>query len=57
MVAARDRDLDIDPAKVKAERANIPTRPVAEGADGWQQGQSFQINDDMLKQTQTAPKP
>ena len=57
MVAARNRDLDIDPATVKAKRADIPTRPVAEGADGWQEGQSFQLNDDMLQQPQTASKP
>jgi hypothetical protein len=57
MVTARDRDLNIDSSKVKARRADIPTRPVAEGADGWQQGAAFQINDDLLKETQTAPKP
>jgi len=57
MVAARDRDLGVDPAKVKAARADIPTRPVAAGADGWQQGQTFQINDDLLQPTQTVPQP
>lgn len=49
MVAARDRELPRDPAGVKAARADLPVRPVAPGADGWQQGPAFQINDDLLK--------
>jgi hypothetical protein len=57
MAADRDRELHIDSAQVKAKRADIPTRPIAQGADEWQKGQAFQINDDLLKQTRTAPKP
>lgn len=57
MVAERDRGRNIDPAKVKATRADFPTRPVAEGADGWQKGPAFQINDDLLKQTPPPSKP
>jgi hypothetical protein len=57
MVAKRDRDLHVDSAQVKAKRADLPTRPVAQGADGWQHGQAFQISDDLLKQTQATPKP
>jgi hypothetical protein len=56
LVAKRDRDLHVDLAQVKAKRADFPTRPVAEGADGWQHGQAFQISDDLLKQTPAAPK-
>ena len=57
LVAKRDRDLHVDPAQVKAKRADFLTQPIAEGADGWQHGQAFQISDDLLKQTQAAPKP
>jgi hypothetical protein len=56
LVAKRDRDLHVDLAQVKAKRADFPTRPVAEGADGWQHGQAFQISDDLLKQTPAVPK-
>ena len=56
LVAKRDRDLHVDLAQVKAKRADFPTRPVAEGADGWQHGQAFQISDDLLQQTPAAPK-
>ena len=34
MVAARDRELAIDAERLKAARADIPTRPIAAGADG-----------------------
>ncbi len=46
MVAARDRSLATDSAEVKARRADMPNRPVAEGADAWQNGRAFQIRDD-----------
>jgi hypothetical protein len=52
MVAERDRELNLDSARVKARRADMPTRPVAVGADAWQQRQAFQIDDNLLKQTQ-----
>jgi hypothetical protein len=57
MVAARDRDQNIALAKVKAKRADIPTRPVAEGADAWQQGSPFQIDDSLVKQTRAPLSP
>ena len=57
MVADRDRDLNIDSSEVKAKRADISTRPVAAGADGWENGQTFQINDAMLKQTPVVAQP
>jgi len=57
MVSDRDRDLKIDSSKVKAGRADLPVQPIAEGADGWQTGQTFQIGDDLLKSTQVAPSP
>ena len=49
LVADRDRERNIDAAAVKAKRANFPARPVAEGADGWQKGPAFQIDNDQLK--------
>ena len=57
MVADRDHDLKIDSAKVKARRVNLPTRPVAAGADGWEHGQTFQINDMLVKQNTVSPQP
>ncbi len=48
-LADRNRDLNRDPAKVKAQRADLPVRPVAAGADGWQQGPAFQLDDALLK--------
>ncbi len=57
MVAERDRELNVDAAKLKAQRADLPTRPIAAGADGWRQGPAFQIEDDLLNQTLPAPKP
>ena len=56
MVAARDREAGINAAQVKARRANLPVRPVAAGADGWQQGQAFQLGDDLLPPPPAAPK-
>jgi hypothetical protein len=57
MVAKRDRDLHVDSSQVKAKRADLPTRPVAAGADGWQHGPAFQIGDVLLQQTPAAPEP
>ncbi len=48
-VVRRDRDLKFDSAGLKAARAGLATRPVAPGADGWQQGPAFQIDDAWLK--------
>jgi len=54
-VAARDREQHIDAAAVKAQRAEYGPRPVAAGADAWQQGRAFQISDDLLKQFHASP--
>ena len=48
LVKSRDEDLDIDSAKVREKRRDIPTRPVAEGADAWQRGGVFQLDDNLL---------
>lgn len=57
MVAERDRSLKIDPAQVKAKRADLSVRPIAPGADGWQQGPAFQIPDDRGPPTHARPRP
>lgn len=57
MVASRDREQKIDSAKVKAQRTNLATRPVAVGADGWQNEPAFQIDDDLLKQSAAVRQP
>lgn len=57
IVATRDRALGIDSARARSAHARIPTRPIVDGADGWQQGRVFQIGDDQLTPPQTAPKP
>lgn len=50
MVEQRDKDLKIDSAKLKAERAkNIKPGKIAPGADAWEKGDAFQISDDLLK--------
>lgn len=45
MVAERDRGSNSDSSRTKARRADFPTRPVAAGADAWQHGPAFQIED------------
>ncbi len=57
MVAARDHDVHIDTAATKARRADLSARPVAAGADAWQQGPGFQIRPDALQTVPTASKP
>ena len=57
MVADRDRDEHIDSSAVKAQRADLPVRPIADGANGGQKAPAFQISDDLLKSTPTTPKP
>ena len=48
MVSARDQDLKVDSMQIKAKRAAIPTHEIAPGADAWQHGQAFQIDDSLL---------
>jgi hypothetical protein len=57
LVGARDRELGIDGSVVKAARAELPTRPIAAGADAWQYGPAFQINDDPPKLNPTTAGP
>ena len=45
LVAKRDREQHLDAVKTKAQRADLPVRPVAAGADAWQHGPAFQISD------------
>jgi len=49
LVAARDRQLKVDSAKIKAGRVDFPTHEIAAGADAWQHGQVFQLDDSLLK--------
>lgn len=48
MVSARDRDFQVDSFQIKAGRAAIATQGIARGADAWQQGIAFQIDDALL---------
>ncbi len=48
MVSARDREFNLDSSKIKSGRAGIATREVAPGADAWQHGRAFQIDDSLL---------
>lgn len=57
MVAARDREQQIDSAKLKAGRAGLVVRPVAPGADGWQHGPAFQIDAGLLHPPAPRPQP
>jgi len=54
MIAARDRETHVTAAQLKARRAEYVTRPIAAGADGWQQRPAKQISDDLLKTVSTA---
>ncbi|MCT8165163.1 MULTISPECIES: OBAP family protein [unclassified Pseudomonas] len=45
MVEQRNRRLGVDLAKIKAERADIPTPDIDLQADGWQHGNVIQITD------------
>ena len=57
LVAERDRDLKIDSAAVKAQRADFSPRPVAEEADAWEKDAPFQIDDELLRASRGTPKP
>jgi len=45
MVEQRNRRLGVDPAKTRAQRADIPIPPADAGADGWRHGKVIQITD------------
>lgn len=46
LVEERNRALNVDAVEIKARRADLPVRPIAEGADAWQRGPGFQISDE-----------
>ncbi|WP_333849195.1 OBAP family protein [Leclercia sp.] len=43
LLADRDRRLGIDTQEIKRQRADIVARPVAKGANAWQQGEVIQL--------------
>jgi hypothetical protein len=45
LVKKRDDDLKVDTQKKRENRADLPTREIASGADAWQSGQVSQIPD------------
>ena len=45
LVAERDRRFGVDSNEIKAARSDIPTPPIAEGADAWQTGRTIQLAD------------
>jgi hypothetical protein len=47
-VSRRDREFRIDSTALKARRADFPTTGIAPGADAWQHGSAFQIDDAWL---------
>ena len=57
LVVERNRALNVDAAEIKARRADLPVRPIAEGADGWQKGPGFQIGDELTGRTQPVIRP
>jgi hypothetical protein len=57
MVCARDREFKVDSVKTRENRADIATDNIASGADAWQHGQTFQIDDALLKSSSGAAPP
>ena len=55
MVAGRNREMKIDSVVVREQRAALPVRPVAAGADAWQHQPAFQIRDDTRPASPAAP--
>lgn len=43
LIADRDRRLDVNTSAIREERKSLPARPVAAGADAWQQGEAYQL--------------
>jgi hypothetical protein len=48
MVSRRDREFHMDSKDVMVRRARFRTDPIAAGADAWQHGLDFQIDDALL---------
>jgi len=57
LVAARDRELNVVTAEAKAQRAGFKPRPVAAGADAWEHGPAWQLDDQAVKNVGTHGKP
>ena len=49
LVSRRDREFRIDSMALRARRADIQTTGIAPGADAWQHGAAFQIDDALLR--------
>jgi hypothetical protein len=45
LLSERDRRFDIDSTELRENRANIPSPPIAPGANGWQTGAAIQLSD------------
>lgn len=43
LIADRDRRLDVNTYAIREERKDLPARPVAAGADAWEQGEVYQL--------------
>lgn len=54
-VADRDRRFEVDSARKRQERADIPAPPVHPGADAWQRGPAYQIDDPAGSPHEAAP--
>lgn len=57
LVEARNHALKVDAREIKARRADLPVRPIADGADAWQQGPGFQIDDERMGRTRPVAGP
>jgi hypothetical protein len=55
LVEKRDKDLKINSEKIRRERAKtLKPGEIAPGADAWEKGDVFQLNDDLLKSPTSA---
>lgn len=57
MIAERDRRIDIDSARKRADRQDIATPPIDPGADAWQRGTVIQIEDPTGSVHEAGPAP
>jgi Protein of unknown function (DUF1264) len=53
MVSRRDQEFHMDSTELRARRAEFKTNPIAAGADAWQHGLDFQIDDAQLTESST----
>lgn len=54
MVSRRDREFHMDSTELMVRRAGFRTNPIAAGADAWQDGLDFQIDDALLTKPPTS---